>query len=153
ATKAALSFVEKTLRAADRCAVYTIQDVPRRQVDLTNDKEAVKKALSSIRPQGQTSLYDAIATAIRERKGRKNRRAIVILTDGGDTSSIASYEEIEKQATESGIPIYFIAYGDQLGSDQHHDVERMKFIAGQTGGFVAFASDDNLTAKYGEIEK
>jgi len=76
----------------------------------------------------------------------------VILTDGGDTTSIASFDDVEKDAKQAGIPIYVIAYtGD--GAIDTRDVERMKFLAGETGGFVAIADDNTLQARYGEIEK
>lgn len=152
AIKAATGFVKNTLHEGDRCAIFSIRDVPRREQSLTADREQVEKALTSVKPQGQTALYDAIQTAIRELREEKNRRAIVILTDGGDTSSIASYDEAEKSAREAGVPIYFIAY-ESWEPKSAHDLERLSFIAGETGGFVATASQQNLAAKYGEIEK
>lgn len=152
AINAAMGFVKHTLRDGDRCAIFSIRDVPRREQSLTADREMVEKALTGVKPQGQTSLYDAIETAIRELRDEKNRRAIVILTDGGDTSSIANYDEAEQKAREAGIPIYFIAY-ESWEPTSAHDLERLRFIATETGGFVATASQQNLAAKYSEIEK
>jgi len=150
--KAALSFVQKTLKEKDRCAVFAIRDVPRRIQEITADREAVRKAVADLNASGRTALYDGIAGAIRELKDEKNRRAIVVLTDGGDTSSNDDYEEIEKQARAAGIPVYFIAY-DTGGDLNERDIDRMKFIAADTGGFVATASEGTLMAKYSEIER
>lgn len=152
ATKAATGFVQKTLRDTDRCAVFAIRDVPRRVIELTSDRAAVEKALGSIKAVGQTALYDGIETAIRELKDEKNRRAIVVLTDGGDTSSMASFEDIDRKAREAGIPLYFIAY-DTGETAQAKDLDRLKYLATETGGFVATASQQNLVARYGDIEK
>src|SRR5205085_2499451 len=152
AINAAVGFVKHTLKDGDRCAIFSIRDVPRREQSLTADRAQVEKALTGVKPQGQTALYDAIGTAIRELRDEKNRRAIVILTDGGDTSSIASYDEAEKTAREAGVPIYFIAY-ESWEPTSAHDLERLRFIATETGGFVATASQQNLAAKYSEIEK
>src|ERR1051326_345229 len=152
AINAALGFVKHTLKDGDRCAIFSIRDVPRREQALTADRDLVEKALTGVKPQGQTALYDAIDTAIRELRDEKNRRAIVILTDGGDTSSISSYDESEKAAREAGIPIYFIAF-ESWEPTGPQDEERLKFIASETGGFVATASQQNLAAKYSEIEK
>lgn len=150
--KAALSFVQKTLKEQDRCAVFAIRDVPRRMQEITADREAVRKAVAGLNAGGRTALYDGIAGAIRELKDEKNRRAIVVLTDGDDTSSNNGYDEIEKEARAAGIPIYFIAYDE--GSDfEGRDLDRMKYIATETGGFVATASEGTLMAKYGEIER
>src|SRR6185369_6774497 len=77
---------------------------------------------------------------------------IVVLTDGGDTSSILSFDEIDRMTKESGIPIYFIAYEEASPVDPQ-EVSRLRYLAGETGGFVAAASSDNLQANSGAIEK
>ena len=152
ATKAAQIFVKHTLKKGDRCAIYTIRDTPRREQALTDDLGAVQKALENLQARGRTSLFDAIHTASRELKDEKNRRAIVVLTDGGDTSSMMSFDEIDKAATEAGIPLYFIAY-ESGDATELQDMDRMKYLANQTGGVVATASAANLQQKYGDIEK
>lgn len=152
ASKAAIGFVNRTLKAKDRCTVFSVRDTPRRELAVTDDREAVLKAIAAIEARGRTSLYDSIASAIRELKGEKNRRAIVALTDGGDTASIRSFNELDRLAQEAGIPLYFIAF-DNGDSVDKQDLDRLKYLAGQTGGFVATASAQNLHAKYGDIEK
>src|SRR6266849_8261170 len=152
ATKAAEGFVVRTLKEGDRCSVFAIREVPRRQIELTNDRKAVAQALVTMQPRGQTALYDAINTAVRELRNEKNRRAVVILTDGSDNASIASYDDVEKTARESGIPLYFIAY-ESLEPSAAQDLDRLKFLASESGGFVAEAAQHNLAAKYGEIER
>lgn len=152
ATRAAQTFVQHTLRPNDRCELFAIRDVPRRITPLTSDLGAVETALKSVKAGGRTALYDAISSAIRDLRDEKNRRAIVILTDGGDTTSIGSYEDVEKDAKSAGIPVYFIAY-NEAGELETGDIDKMKFIAAETGGFVAVASEQNLQAKYVEIEK
>ena len=152
AGKAAAEFVQRALKDGDRCSVTAIQEVPRRKQSLTGDRAQVAKALVGIMPQGQTALFDAISSAIRELRDEKNRRAIVVLTDGGDTSSNASYEDIQKLAREAAIPLYFIAY-EGAEMNQARDLDRMRYLAGETGGFVATATQQNLMAKYEAIEK
>ncbi|HYK02296.1 MAG TPA: VWA domain-containing protein [Thermoanaerobaculia bacterium] len=152
ATKAAAEFVRHAIKDGDRCSVTAVQEVPRRKQPLTADRAAVAQALQGIRPQGRTALYDAIASAIRELREETNRRAIVVLSDGSDTTSNWSFEEIEKLAREAGIPLYFIVYegGDD---EQLRDLDRLRFLASQTGGFVATATQQNLNARYEAIEK
>ena len=152
ATKAALAFAQNTLKKGDRCSVYAVQDVPRRKQPLTEESALVANALHNIRAEGQTALYDAITSALRELKDEKSRRAIVVLTDGGDTSSIASYDEVKKTAAAAGIPIYFIAY--ETGTKTaDRDLDYLKNLATETGGFVATATEQNLQAKYRDIER
>jgi VWFA-related protein len=152
ATRAALGFVQHTLKNGDRCTVFSIRDVPRREIPITADRSAVEKAIGSIKAAGRTSLYDAISSAIRELRGEKSHRAIVVLTDGGDTSSILGFDEIDRIAKEAGIPLYFIAY-DSGEPSQPQELDRMNYLAGETGGFMITASAENLQAKWGDIEK
>ena len=152
ATKAALGFAHNTLKKGDRCSVYAVQETPRRRQSLTEDNALVQKALVGMQPEGRTALYDAVHSAIRELSNEKNRRAIVILTDGGDTSSIDSYDDVRKVSAASGIPLYFIVY-DTGGDTSERDVANLKNLATETGGFVATATEQNLQAKYHEIEK
>jgi Ca-activated chloride channel homolog len=132
--------------------VFAVRESPRREVALTTDRKAIEQALHGIKASGRTSLWDAIGVAERELQDEKNRRAIVVLTDGGDTSSITSFDEVDRMTKETGIPIYFIAYADDSPADPQ-DVSRLQYLAGETGGFLAQASSQNLEAKYGDIEK
>jgi Ca-activated chloride channel family protein len=151
AARSASAFAEKVLRDRDRCSLFSIRSVPRRELALTGNKAQVEQALTLLRTSGRTALYDSIGSAIRELRNEQNRRAIVVLTDGGDTSSVSTYSEVEALAKVAGIPIYFIAFG--MESEFGTDLEKMKYLAGETGGFVAQASADNLPQKYAAIEK
>jgi len=152
AENAAVAFVRKAMRPTDRCTVFSIRDTPRREVALTSDRDSVEKAILSMKPAGRTSLYDAISSAVRELKDEKFRRAIVVLTDGGDNTSMLSFDEIDQLTKESGIPLYFVAY-DSGEPAEPQDLDRMRYLAGETGGFVVAASAENVKAKYDDIEK
>ncbi|HXH38768.1 MAG TPA: VWA domain-containing protein [Thermoanaerobaculia bacterium] len=153
ATRAAVNFVERTLKPGDRCAVFSVRTSPRREMELTTDRAAVEKVVSEMKASGRTALYDAIASAERELSGEKNRRAIVILTDGGDTSSINSFDEIDGLTKAAGIPIYVIAYNSVVNEDAPQDINRLRYLTGETGGFLVTASAENLQARYTDIEK
>jgi len=153
ATRAAVNFVERTLKPGDRCAVFSVRSTPRRELELTTDRAVVEKVVSALKANGQTALYDAIASAERELRDEKNHRAIVILTDGGDTSSIESFDEIDRITKAAGIPIYVIAYDSRVNEDAPQDIIRLQYLADQTGGFLVTASAENLQARYTDIEK
>ncbi|MEA2237463.1 MAG: Ca-activated chloride channel [Thermoanaerobaculia bacterium] len=152
ASRAAANFVEGTLKPGDRCAVFSVRSTPRREMALTSDLAAVRNTVTNLRAEGRTALYDAIASAERDLRDEKNRRAIVILTDGGDTSSIATFDEIDRLTKEAGIPVYVIAYNSGDIEDPQ-DLNRLQYLAVQTGGFLVTASAQNLQAKYAGIEK
>jgi Ca-activated chloride channel family protein len=153
ATRAAVTFVDRALKQGDRCSVFSVRTAPRREVQLTSDRDAVRKAVSHLAANGQTALYDSIASAERELRDEKNRRAIVILTDGGDTSSIATFDEIDRVTKESGVPIYVIAYDGGVNENPSQDFNRLQYLAAETGGFLVTASARNLQEKYSDIEK
>ena len=151
ASKAALAFARKILRPQDHCSVFSVRTVPRREQALTSDQSQIAAALSSIKAAGETSIYDAIRSAIRDLAGENDRRAIVILSDGGDTASIATYDETLQLVRAAGIPIYVIAYNEvpEFAADR----DRLSYLASETGGFLISANAADLSRKYGEIEK
>ena len=57
----------------------------------------------------------------------------------------------ELQARLAGIPIYVIAYGDS--PDLAMDLQKMKYLSAETGGFLANANGENLAQRYASIEK
>jgi Ca-activated chloride channel homolog len=150
AGKAAAEFVTHALKPGDRCSITAVQDVPRRKQPLTDDRAAITRALEEIVPDGRTALFDSLASAIRELRDEKNRRAIVLMTDGTDTSSNWSFDDVESLAREAGIPIYFIVYE---GDGDARSLDRLNYLATQTGGFMATATQQNLMARYSEIER
>ena len=152
ASLAAHTFIQHALKKGDRCAVYSIRGTPRRELALTEDLDGALKAVDTIDPSGQTALYDGINAAIRELRNEKNRKAIVVLSDGGDTSSILSFDDLDRASKEAGIPLYFIAYDSGIPTEQQ-EIDRMNYLAGETGGFLVTASADNLQAKYHDIER
>ena len=65
---------------------------------------------SRVAPYGQTSLYDAIAQTARRvadvAPGDRHRRAVIVLTDGIDTSSLMKPEEVSALASAIDVPVY-----------------------------------------------
>ncbi|MHB0971104.1 MAG: VWA domain-containing protein [Thermoanaerobaculia bacterium] len=153
ATKSAQQFVEKTMHENDRFSVFSVRSSPRREIPLTNDRTAVTGAISNVRPEGKTALFDAIAASVRELQNEKSRRAIVILSDGDDTSSIYSYEDMFHAVKQAGIPLYVIAFGQPAELETSTYLDRLKMLAGQTGGFATTADEGNLAQRYDEIER
>lgn len=85
--------------------------------------EAVK-ALSSIKAEGSTKLYDATVKGIELVKG-KTRPAVVVFTDGVDSredkkgaGSSSSREQVVKKIVEADVPVYTIGFGKRLNADE-----------------------------------
>lgn len=112
---AAGDFVD-TLRDIDRALVIDFDDNVFLIQDLTDDREALRAALSSTEPIGATSLYDALHAAYRKVGAIEGRKAIVLLSDGEDTSSQFGYKRVLEEAKLNNALIYSIGVGGSLGT-------------------------------------
>ena len=108
---AAITFIEK-LRPDDRVLVVTFDDNIRVLAEATNDRYTLRDAIHRVRPGEGTRLYDAVDFVINQRFNRiKGRKAIVLFTDGVDTTSRrASYESTVRDAEELDALIYPVQY-------------------------------------------
>jgi Ca-activated chloride channel family protein len=91
--QAAAGFVE-TLRPQDKALVIDFDDRVFLIQDLTSDQPLLKEAVTSTEALGSTALYDALHAAFRKLRGIEGRKAIVLLSDGDDTSSQLAYDRI-----------------------------------------------------------
>lgn len=116
---AAIAFVEQ-LRPDDRVMVVSFSDKIRVLAHPTNDRFALREAIRRTEPGSGTRLYDAVDMIINESFNRiEGRKALVLFTDGVDTSSKrASYESTIRDAEELDALIYpveFDTYSDMVG--------------------------------------
>jgi VWFA-related protein len=103
-------FAEQIDPAADEIALFTFDQALRQQVAFTNDRVRIRGALGGVSPWGLTSLYDAIAETARQLGDRPApRRAVVVVTDGVDTSSALTAAEVSGLASAIDVPVYVVA--------------------------------------------
>jgi len=81
--------------------------------DFTNDQSLLEKAISSIRADGATGVYNALYFTLKDARFRGKpdeltRQAIVVLTDGEDTSSLVSDDQVLQLAKKSNVTIFTI---------------------------------------------
>jgi VWFA-related protein len=108
---AAIKFVEK-LKPNDSVMVMSFDDRIEVQCKATTDRDVITKAIRHTRTGGGTRLYDAIADILtKQLKTIDGRKAVVLFTDGVDTTSHrASYDSTIRLAEESDAPIYSVDY-------------------------------------------
>ena len=129
---AAIEFVQQ-LRPADRVLVAVFDKDVRVLAEATNDREKIYKAINLAKIATGTSLYEAVDLMINDRLMKvKGRKAMVLFTDGVDTTSESSHDvENLRDALESEVLIYPIRY------DTFADVQKIKNApptAGVPGG-------------------
>lgn len=122
---AAIAFVGK-LRPQDRVALYTFDAYVTKVLDATADRESISKAIKSTRTGGGTSLYSAVYQVTTKYLPEiKTRKAIVLFTDGIDTSSRFddSYRSTLGLAQQSDALIFTIQYNTTEKSDPSQQVD------------------------------
>lgn len=123
-------------------AVFTVQD-------FTSDKTVLTNALDTLRTTegGNTPLYDSMIKSVADLAAQPATRtkALIVLTDGRDTTSAQTSAQAITAARNANIPVFAIGLGNpnDAASLDRSDLEN---IAAQTGGRVFFAEDPTALA-------
>ena len=111
----------------------------------TNDMVALERAIRQASVNGSTSLYNAIYISLKDLKKARSgdseirREAIVVLSDGDDTSSLVDYDEVLDVAKRSNTAIYAIGLKQSAGARDFRQAEFvLKQLAQETGGRAFF---------------
>ena len=108
-------------------------------IRFTNSTAELESAIGTGPAGGQTALYDAIAKALEELQGgSRDKKVLIVVSDGGDNASKRSLAEVMKLAAQSSAVIYTVGLFDQDDPDRNPGV--LKHLAQATGG-EAFLPD------------
>jgi Ca-activated chloride channel family protein len=99
----------------------------------TDQAARLEVALSRIAADGQTALYDAVAAALEHlKKGNRDKRVLIVISDGGDNASQRNLAQIMAMAGQPDAAIYTIGLFDVQDEDRNPHV--LKQLAKDTGG-------------------
>ena len=102
--------------------------------------------------EGGTALYDAIITGLYRFRTIPGRKALVIVSDGDDTVSRVSYEDMLQYVRASRVPLYFIGVG--ISTMDFGVSSKLKSLAAESGGVAYFIKSANdLNEIYGRLGK
>jgi Ca-activated chloride channel family protein len=135
----------------DETAIFTFDTRLQERAPFTTGLTTLPPSMSSVVPFGATSLYDAIAqTAERVGTREGRRRAVVVLTDGGDNASRMKPADVSALASTIDVPIYIfgiVASIDNPSADTRTTTTERSALSGPladlaawTGGHVFIAS-------------
>ena len=162
AARAAGKRFVRTLRAQDDAQVMQFNDRALVLQDFTADHSALEGAFDRTEASGPTALHNALYVALKDlaqqkQGGALRRRAIVLLSDGEDTASLVSDEQVLELARKTEINIYAISLRPRNVPERN----RMKFsqaahllsaLTQDTGGQVHFPNSiSELDAVYDRI--
>jgi Ca-activated chloride channel family protein len=109
-TEAAAHFIRQVVRPGDTLGVFEFSETVTRLSDFSDNVPKLQSSVRQITPGAGTSIYDAIvlgANALKHRpEGR--RRAIVLVTDGGETTSVSKFDDTRRTAVGSGALLYTV---------------------------------------------
>src|SRR5262245_48622170 len=97
--------------------------------DFTGRFENIRSGLGELEAFGQTSLYDAIAgTSAMVSQRARNRRAVIVLTDGADTSSLYTPQDVAWIASTIDVPVYVFAVAQTMTPEQEAKEKKEKNV-------------------------
>ena len=160
--QAAVGFARR-LRPQDVAEVIGFSSRVNIRQTFTSDRSMLETAITSTSASGSTSLHNAIYVSLKELKkvqarapDEVRRQAIVVLSDGEDTSSLVSFDEVLDLTKRSETAIYAIGLRDRdSSSGEFLEAEFvLRQLAQETGGRAFFLNDvEELPAIYNEISE
>jgi Ca-activated chloride channel homolog len=113
-SRKALSEFLRTCNPQDEFFVVGFNDRPAVLVDYTSDVEDVEARMVMLRPENRTALIDAMYLGVNKlRDAKYSRKALLVISDGGDNRSRYTEGELRKLVRESEVQIYAIGIFDQ----------------------------------------
>jgi VWFA-related protein len=112
--------------------------------DFTSDIKEMEEALTRIDSRGGTAMRDAIRMSIDhlKEKAHKDKKVLVVVTDGNDNSSLVTLENLVRASQQSGVLIYSVGL---LSEEEHREAKRaeraLNALAEATGGEAFFPKD------------
>jgi Ca-activated chloride channel family protein len=139
--------------------------------DFTDSRRLLAQAVNRLRPAGGTALHDAILDGLRRiKRGRHQKKALIVISDGLDTASLASLNQTIDIARRSGVLIYTIGIGSPHGGgisvaigplavfgggggfDEQVDARTLQALSDETGGKHFLLSTHDVIANETVLE-
>jgi len=138
AEREAVSEFFKNANPEDDYFVVTFSSHPQMLTEVTQSIGTIESKLGAVVPNGSTAMLDAISEAMaRLRSAKYKRRALLIISDGGDNNSHHKYREIKSLVRDSDVEVYAIGLFDTTFFKTYEEFMGKKWlsdITDATGG-------------------
>ncbi len=101
-------FVHSILRNEDRLSVFEVTETILQKTGFTSDVKRIERGIDDLHTGPGTSIYDAIFLCSESLLDRDGRKVLVLITDGGDTTSKADYNGALRRAQQAEAIVYSI---------------------------------------------
>ena len=135
--EAALTFVNK-LEEVDSALVVSFNESIKGSAEFTADATRLEQFVEALEAWGGTSLYDAIHYGLERVKNQPGRKAIVVFTDGADTTSSMKEQEVVDYARSVEATVYCVGFRGESGLLARSPRGFLRHIAQETGGAYFF---------------
>jgi Ca-activated chloride channel family protein len=142
----ALSEFLRTSNPQDEFFVVGFNDKPAVIVDYTSEVDDVEARMVMLKPENRTALIDAVYLAVNKlRDAKYERKALLIISDGGDNRSRYTEGELRRVVRESDVQIYSIGIFDQYAATQEEQMGPILLteVCDMTGGRLFRVADLN----------
>lgn len=129
-------FAARLLRPGDHVFLLLFSWEARVVVEWSSDGSVLRPILERTTPDGGTSLNDAVVTSLEQFRTRTGRSALVLLSDGADTTSRTSWDIAMRFARTSRTPVFPIGF--RIGRLEFQIRSRLRELAEATGGELIF---------------
>ncbi|HWW62970.1 MAG TPA: VWA domain-containing protein, partial [Thermoanaerobaculia bacterium] len=128
---AAVEFFKSIIKPNDKAFIAGFAMDPTRNAPFVTSVSALEQQVAMVPDAGGgTSLYDAIVTGLYRFRTLQGRKALVVLSDGEDTTSRLAYDDMLTYVRAARVPLYFIGIG--LGFSDMSGTSKMKALAAET---------------------
>jgi Ca-activated chloride channel family protein len=135
--EAADEFIGK-LEDVDKTLVVDFNEAVRGSKDFTGDPQRLEEFIDALEGWGGTSLYDAIEYSLERVKDQAGRKALIVFTDGEDTTSTLSEKQVMDYARSVEATVYTVGIRSDSGLFARSPRGFLKKIATETGGAFFF---------------
>lgn len=151
-TREAASQLLNQLTADDEAYLVTVSTLAQLREDFTSDTGEVSDALVFTNPDGSTSLLDGANLGLEQmKKAHRPRKALVIVSNGGENNSRYTLTELLARAVEAGTLIYTVClFQDPQTREERAGPDLLADLAQKTGG-MAFFLKDRETNNLGQV--
>jgi len=135
-------FIDKT-HPGDEIFLIRFSNHVKLVCNFTDDRKRLYKKIDSLEARGSTALYDALDEGLEKvQEGRHRKKAILLITDGNDTSSDVSYREVLEMVRKSEVLVYCLgighgeqgSFGHLLDTEDTVDIQVLRSFSDASGG-------------------
>jgi Ca-activated chloride channel family protein len=153
--EAARRFAHALVRPQDQMSLIQFATTVRELTPFTNKVSQIDRGLGQLRSDFATALYDAACLGAERLGNKEGRRVLILVTDGDDTASSATYAEVLELALRNEVMIYSIidvpieaSAGRDLGGEH-----ALITLAEQTGGKSFYVNDGGLDKAFARVSE